>query len=61
MLAAGSYTGAAGVLDAGSLQLLYVLHGHKGGVTQVRGTVVGQGCMMDLGSTGFMLAYSTSI
>lgn len=36
MLAAGSYTGAAGVLDAGTLELLYVLHGHKGGITQVR-------------------------
>ena len=36
MLAAGAYSGDAGILDEATGELLYVLQGHKGGITQVK-------------------------
>lgn len=36
LLAAGSYSGAAALFDEGAGELLFVLAGHVGGVTQAR-------------------------
>lgn len=36
MLAAGAYSGDAGIFDERTGELLYVLQGQKGGITQVR-------------------------
>ena len=35
LLAAGSYSGTAGLYDSRTNELLYVLQGQKGGLTQV--------------------------
>lgn len=35
MLAVGAYSGVVGCFDARTCEQLYVLQGHKGGVTQV--------------------------
>ena len=35
LMAAGSYSGQAGLYDSKSLELLFLLHGQKGGLTQV--------------------------
>lgn len=35
MLAVGAYSGVAGLYDLGSAELLLVLQGHQGGITQV--------------------------
>ncbi len=35
MLAAGAYSGDTGIFDEGTGELLYVLQGQKGGITQV--------------------------
>ena len=38
LLAAGTYLGGIGIYDTRTWEQLFLLKGHKGGITQVRGT-----------------------